>query len=376
MAVEVVMPKLGMSMKEGTVSVWNKKVGEAVAKGESIASIHSEKIEMDIEAPAEGTVIDIKVPEGQGVPPGTVICSIGAQTEQVAATDMKDQRKAEQRIKISPVARKIAEGAQLDIETLKGTGPDGRITKADVLKELDDRPERQPNPIVHQQHPVSMMRKTIASRMTDSLQNTAQLTITMKADVTKLAVLQAQLNETVKAKYDMKLTMTDLVAKAVTVSLLKHPQMNSVYQDGSLTVFDHVHLGIATALESGLAVPVIQHADRLPLLELAKKIKYYGKKVKDGKLLPDEIQGSTFTITNLGAYGVEYFTPILNTPETGILGVGTISSTPLYKGDQLTKSDILPLSLTFDHRALDGAPAAAFLRSVKEALEDPATILL
>ncbi|MEC1410195.1 dihydrolipoamide acetyltransferase family protein [Bacillus safensis] len=376
MAVEVVMPKLGMSMKEGTVSVWNKEIGETVNKGESIASINSEKIEMEIESPAEGTILDIKVPEGEGVPPGTVICYIGEGNEQIEEKKEKDlpPKQKKERKKISPVARKIAQSANLDIHTLVGTGPDGRITKADVLRALPDEKENQQNEPKHQ--PVSMMRKTIASRMMESLQTSAQLTITMKADVTKLTALQSELNETAGARHDMKLTMTDFVAKAVVLSLLEHPAMNSQYQNDRVETFEYVHLGIAAALDDGLAVPVIRHAEKLSLIELAKSIKSYGKKAREGKLLHDEIEGSTFTITNLGAYGVEHFTPILNPPEAGILGVGKTDHMPVYHGNELCKGTILPLSLTFDHRVLDGAPASQFLSTVKTYLENPVSILL
>lgn len=221
-----------------------------------------------------------------------------------------------------------------------------------------------------------MMRKTIASRMMESLQTSAQLTITMKADVTQLTNLQQQLNETAIARYDTKLTITDFVAKAAILSLLEHPAMNSQYHNGVLETFENVHLGIAAALDNGLAVPVIQHAERLTLIELAKSIKLYGQKAREGKLLHDEIQGSTFTLTNLGAYGVEHFTPILNPPEAGILGVGTMYDTPVYQEDELCKGTILPLSLTFDHRVLDGAPASAFLSTVKAHLEEPISTLL
>ncbi|MFP5202749.1 MULTISPECIES: dihydrolipoamide acetyltransferase family protein [Bacillus] len=376
MAVEVVMPKLGMSMKEGTVSVWNKEIGETVNKGESIASINSEKIEMEIESPAEGTILDIKVSEGEGVPPGTVICYIGEGNEQVEEKKEKDMqpKQKKERTKISPVARKIAQSANLDIHTLVGTGPDGRITKADVLRALPDEKETQQNEPKHQ--PVSMMRKTIASRMMESLQTSAQLTITMKADVTKLTALQSELNETAGAQHDLKLTMTDFVAKAVILSLLEHPAMNSQYQNDRVETFEYVHLGIAAALDHGLAVPVIRHAEKLSLIELAKSIKSYGKKAREGRLLHDEIEGSTFTITNLGAYGVEHFTPILNPPEAGILGVGKADHMPVYHENELCKGTILPLSLTFDHRVLDGAPASQFLSTVKTYLENPVSILL
>ncbi|MBR0633576.1 dihydrolipoamide acetyltransferase family protein [Bacillus altitudinis] len=376
MAVEVVMPKLGMSMKEGTVSVWNKEVGETVNKGESIASINSEKIEMEIESPAEGTILDIKVPEGEGVPPGTVICYIGEGNEQVERKKEKEiqSKPKKERKKISPVARKMANSANLDIDTLVGTGPGGRITKEDVLRALPERKEKKQNETVQQ--PINMMRKTIASRMMESLQTSAQLTITMKADVTKLKNLQQQLNETAIARYETKLTITDFVAKAAILSLLEHPAMNSQYHNGVVETFENVHLGIAAALDNGLAVPVIRHAERLTLIELAKGIKLYGEKAREGKLLHDEIKGSTFTITNLGAYGVEHFTPILNPPEAGILGVGTMYDTPVYREDELCKGTILPLSLTFDHRVLDGAPASAFLSTVKAHLEEPISILL
>ncbi|MER3125462.1 dihydrolipoamide acetyltransferase family protein [Bacillus pumilus] len=376
MAVEVVMPKLGMSMKEGTVSVWNKDVGETVNKGERIASINSEKIEMEIESPAEGTILDIKVSEGEGVPPGTVICYIGEGNEQVEEKKEKDvqPKPKKERKKISPVARKMANSANLDIDTLVGTGPGGRITKEDVLLALPKQTEKKQNETEHQ--PVNMMRKTIASRMMESLQTSAQLTITMKANVTKLIYLQHQMNETAIARYDTKLTITDFVAKAAILSLLEHPAMNSQYHNRHVETFENVHLGIAAALDNGLAVPVIRHAERLTLIELAKSIKLYGKKAREGKLLHDEIKGSTFTITNLGAYGVEYFTPILNPPEAGILGVGTMYETPVYREDELCKGTILPLSLTFDHRVLDGAPASAFLSTVKAHLEEPISILL
>ncbi|MGE7170733.1 dihydrolipoamide acetyltransferase family protein [Bacillus altitudinis] len=376
MAVEVVMPKLGMSMKEGTVSVWNKEVGETVSKGESIASINSEKIEVEIESPAEGTILDIKVSEGEGVPPGTVICYIGEGNEQVERKKEKEiqSKPKKERKKISPVARKMANSANLDIDTLVGTGPGGRITKEDVLRALPERKEKKQNETVQQ--PINMMRKTIASRMMESLQTSAQLTITMKADVTKLTNLQQQLNETAIARYETKLTITDFVAKAAILSLLEHPAMNSQYDNGVVETFENVHLGIAAALDNGLAVPVIRDAERLTLIELAKGIKLYGKKAREGKLLHDEIKGSTFTITNLGAYGVEHFTPILNPPEAGILGVGTMYDTPVYREDELCKGTILPLSLTFDHRVLDGVPASAFLSTVKAHLEEPLSILL
>lgn len=399
MAVEVVMPKLGMAMKEGIITSWNIKAGDNVAKGELIASINSEKIETEIEAPADGTVLDIAVSEDEGVPPGTVICYIGKPNEKVEmkeSTPVIEEKTsnieaqhvqhpepyvkevAKQRIKISPVAKKIAKSENLDIKALVGTGPGGRITKADVLKALEVRgnvpeiSEREESNAV----PVTGMRKAIANRMHASLQNSAQLTLTMKVDVTDLVALHKEIAEVVQKRYDNKLTITDFVSRAVVLALGEHKEMNSAYIDDAIHQFEHVHLGMAVALEKGLVVSAIRFANNLSLVELSKEIKNVAQKARAGSLSSDDMHGTTFTISNLGSFGIEYFTPVLNTPETGILGVGAIEHVPVYKGKKLRKGSMLPLSLTFDHRVLDGAPAAAFLRTIKHYLEEPITILL
>ncbi|MGE7881601.1 dihydrolipoamide acetyltransferase family protein [Bacillus sp. NPDC094077] len=400
MAVEVVMPKLGMAMKEGIITSWNIKTGDNVAKGELIASINSEKIETEIEAPADGTVLDIAVHEDEGVPPGTVICYIGKPNEKVEihesthavekltpSVEPQNVQHPElytkegtnkQRIKISPVAKKIAKTENLDIRALIGTGPGGRITKADVLKALEEKvtiPE-----VLEQEEskliPMTGMRKAIANRMHASLQNSAQLTLTMKVDVTDLVALHKEIAEVVQKRYDNKLTITDFVSRVVVLALGEHKEMNSAYIDDAIHQFEHVHLGMAVALDNGLVVPAIRFANNLSLVELSKEIKNVVQKAREGSLSSDDMQGTTFTISNLGSFGIEYFTPVLNTPETGILGVGAIEHVPVYKGEELQKGCMLPLSLTFDHRVLDGAPAAAFLRTIKRYLEEPVTILL
>ncbi|WP_074593535.1 dihydrolipoamide acetyltransferase family protein [Bacillus cereus] len=399
MAVEVVMPKLGMAMKEGIITSWNIKAGDNVAKGELIASINSEKIETEIEAPVDGTVLDIVVSEDEGVPPGTVICYIGKPNEKVEmqeSTHVVEEKTSnievqnvqnqepngkevsKQRIKISPVAKKIAKSENLDIKALVGTGPGRRITKADVLKTLEVRgivpeiSEKEESKAI----PVTGMRKAIANRMHASLQNSAQLTLTMKVDVTDLAALHKEIAEVVQKRYDNKLTITDFVSRAVVLALGEHKEMNSAYIDDAIHQFEHVNLGIAVALEKGLVVPAIRFANNLSLVELSKEIKNVAQKARAGSLSSDDMHGTTFTISNLGSFGIEYFTPVLNTPETGILGIGAIEHVPVYKGKKLKKGSMLPLSLTFDHRVLDGAPAAAFLRTIKHYLEEPITILL
>ncbi|UOE53582.1 dihydrolipoamide acetyltransferase family protein [Cytobacillus oceanisediminis] len=408
MSVEVVMPKLGMAMKEGTVSIWNKQVGDRVGKGEPIASVSSEKIEIDVESPAEGTLLEIAVPEGEGVPPGAVICYIGhpgekiapvsdsVQTEEPTADESpvketpvksKQVKTGGDRVKISPVARKMAEAGGINISEIQGTGPGGRITKEDVQEAMKQSrvqkaEEKQMDTSVlesseqAQEMKVSGIRKVIAGRMHDSLQQTAQLTMNMKVDVTELISLQKQTAETVQNRYENKLTVTDFIARAVVLSLQQHPHMNSAYINETIHLFKHVHLGMAVAIDKGLVVPVIRHSEKCSLIELSSSIKTLAQKARGGQLSSEEMQGSTFTISNLGSYGIEHFTPILNPPESGILGVGAVYDTPVFKGETIEKRSILPLSLTFDHRVLDGAPAAAFLQTVKQFLEEPVTMLL
>ena len=266
----------------------------------------------------------------------------------------------------------MAEAAKLDIETISGTGPGGRITKEDVQeaiktsRELVNLPKPEPVNIVAQaqpiieskQVPVSGIRKVIAERMYNSLQNSAQLTLNMKVDVTDLITLQRQIADTVQSRYQNKLTVTDFIARAVVLSLQEHGQMNSAYLDGKIHLYKSIHLGMAVALEKGLVVPVIRDADNCSFVELSRTIKDCAARARQGQISNEEMLGSTFTISNLGAYGIDHFTPILNSPETGILGVGAVNDIPVYKGEKLERRSILPLSLTFDHRVLDGAPAA------------------
>lgn len=417
MAADVIMPKLGMGMKEGTVVEWKKAAGDEVNKGDVVVVISSEKIEMEVEAPVDGVLLEIAVEAGEVVPIGTAIGHIGHSGEQVvkAATptassapqQLSEQETEEQTsnvsessssmpilrkagVKISPVARKIAVAAGLNIEGLAGTGPGGRITKEDVEKAIQ---EGKNGEVATTQQVVSLeahhedaaqlvpmngMRKIIAERMHESLRNSAQLTMTMRVDVTDLLALKKQAANQVENSREAgdRLTVTDFIARAVVRALQEHVQMNSTYTRHGIETYSHVHLGIAVALENGLVVPVIRHAERMSVLELSRTIRNLSQRARKNQLNPEEMSGSTFTITNLGAYHIETFTPILNPPETGILGVGVAHDMPVYVGDLLHRRSLLPLSLTFDHQVLDGAPAAAFLHTIKEYLEHPYRMLL
>lgn len=425
MAVEIFMPKLGMSMKEGTVVEWLKKKGDKVKKGESVVVISSDKIETDIEAPQDGVLLEILVEQDETVEVGKVIGYIGQEGEEAGDQSNEAPQEIPQQamqevavsvgtiepkailrqtsrhmLRVSPAARKLAREAGIDLSNIKGSGPKGRITKADVekaiqLKQASLQPvsEKQmieetgqitiaeTSQITTEQKgvtvkPVTGMRKVIATRMFASLQQTAQLTIHMKVDVTELLELQKKLREELQDEPDIKLTITDFIARATVLALCAHKQMNSLYQNGNIHTYDSVHLGIAVALENGLVVPVIPYAEKLSLKEISKKIKELSVRAREGKLSSEEMKGSTFTITSLGAYGVEFFTPVLNPPEVGILGVGTVTDTPVFVGDAIQKRKILPLSLTFDHQVIDGAPASQFLTTIKNYLEKPYKMLL
>jgi pyruvate dehydrogenase E2 component (dihydrolipoamide acetyltransferase) len=422
LAHEVIMPKLGMAMVEGTVIAWKKRAGDAVKKGEGIVEISSEKIEMELEAPADGVLLRIDVAEGGVVPYGTVLGVVGEPNESVAvpaavsaaarvesaaslaaaepppaapaaagapALAAGAPARSREGVKISPVARKMAEEAGLDYTNIAGSGPQGRITKEDIEAALAARVDEGNAPAeqvsvdegpigeTHAEHiPVTGMRKVIAERMRNSLMQSAQLTMTTHADVTELLRMKEKVSGEMQNRYGVKLTVTDLIARAAVLALSRHKEMNSAFLGDRIELYEEVHLGIAVALEKGLVVPVIKRAGKLSLAELSREIKTLGVRARQNQLAPDEMKGSTFTITNLGGYGVETFTPILNPPETGILGVGAVRDTPVFVGDELARRSMLPLSLTFDHRVLDGAPAAAFLAAVKRCLEDPYSLLL
>ncbi|CAB3393121.1 dihydrolipoamide acetyltransferase family protein [Kyrpidia spormannii] len=452
MAVEIVMPKLGMSMENGTVMQWHKHPGDPVEKGEPLVAVSSEKIEYEIEAPASGVLLEILVPEEGVVPCGTVIGYVGQPGER-ANTAMEGKLEAasasaapgselrrEDRIKISPAARKMARSAGIDTSSLVGTGPGGRITVEDVQRAMADA--SLPSGIAGEMRaldvagpdaargtgkagvtgtsaeptmatgetttaeatsgmgafsgaekasshgpkwlpedagnisrvPLRGMRKVIAQRMQNSLLETAQLTLTARADVTQALRLLRELAQ--EWGEEKKPTMTDLVARAAIAALREHPEMNSRFVEGQVEIHSLIHLGIAVALDKGLVVPVIRDAGGMTFAQLSAAIRMLSRRARDHELDSAEMAGSTFTVTNLGQYGVEWFTPILNPPETGILGVGRAEDAPVYCGDVLERRTLLPLSLTFDHRVVDGAPAAQFLAMVKRGLEHPLDLLV
>jgi len=422
----IVMPKLGMTMTEGTIVEWHKEIGEPVSEGEPVLTISSEKLTQELEAPASGILLAKNAEVDDLLEVGAAIAVIGeergAVQEVAAAVAVADREETEiavnvapsapaapvresapkkvqgERIFITPLARKMAKEHQLDIALIEGTGGNGRITKRDIERALQEgrpvavaepalapvqtsAPAPAPAKAIHNENigaGLNPMRKVIARNMRRSLEQTAQLTLHRKVSANALIDFQDTLRKQVEeADLDVKLTVTVLVARAAVLALQDMKQVNSHYVDGTLTEFDEVHLGIATALADGLVVPVVKNAHQKTIGTLAKEIKEVSTKARNGEASGDLLSGSTFTITNLGASGIEYFTPILNTPETGILGVGSFQEElALDEDGQVKLVKKIPLSLTFDHQIVDGATAAEFLNKLTKYTETPYLLVL
>ncbi|GAJ26433.1 dihydrolipoamide acetyltransferase component of acetoin dehydrogenase complex [Liquorilactobacillus sucicola DSM 21376 = JCM 15457] len=409
MATEIIMPKLGLTMTEGTVYKWVKNEGDEVKKGDIVATINSEKLTADVDAPSDGTLIKILVPEGEDAKCKAPIGYIGAageaigeskaveakaaqtagqnetpqleeeETVKTEAPQPHEQNHETDRIFITPLARKIAAEKGWDYRQIKGTGGNGRITKRDVENYT---PAVQPvTPVattVSAGAGLTGMRQIIAQRMMSSLQNTAQVTLQRKADITSLMAFREDMKQKVSQPLvDGQLSITTLVTKAAILALRKTPQMNAWYQAGKYEQVDSVNIGMAVALDDGLVVPVVKGADSMTLTELGRSLNTVISDAREGTLDGSAYSGGTFTISNLGRSGVEYFTPVINQPEIGILGVGTLLKELALRDDGSVKQIAkLPLSLTFDHQIIDGAPAADFLAEIVAHLEDPYTLII
>jgi pyruvate dehydrogenase E2 component (dihydrolipoyllysine-residue acetyltransferase) len=397
-AIEVTMPKFGLTMHEGTVQRYFKAVGEPVAAGEPLYEVETEKVLYEVEAPASGVMALQLVGEGDTVECGVAVAIIAEAGEDLAdlasrygngaaatkpapaapAIDRTGTRPptaaaARQaplaRRPVSPVARKLAAELQIDIDAIEGTGPGGRITREDVERAAAPasaaaQPSaRQPVAAISataERIPLRGARKVIAERMHSSLRDTAQITITTEADVTAATELRAHLKQTFDVTY------TDMLVHSAARALVRHPRMNSHLDGAEIVTPREVNVGIAVALDEGLIVPIIRDAARKPLSDIAIESRALGEKAHAGRLKLEDVTGGTFTVTNLGTYGIDAFTPILNHGETGILGVGRIVEKPAVYRGQIAQRAMMTLSLTFDHRVIDGAPAAEFLATVIE----------
>lgn len=392
MAVEVVMPKFGLTMNDGIIKRLLRRPGENVAEGEPLFEVETEKVLNEVPSPATGVLVAFLFNEEDTVDCGVVLAVIAEPGEN--ADELKQRYRAAApaqsapssaaspigqpvqpaeasgtRRAITPIARKRAAELGVDLARVTGTGPGGRVTREDVERAAVAPPPQPAAPsaavsatslAAADTLPLKGIRKTIAERMMQSLHGSAQLTISIEADVTAATDLRGQLGR------EFDFTYTDLMVHAAARALRRHPRLNSALADVVIRMNPEINVGVAVALDEGLIVPVIRNADRKPLKQIAAETKDLSRRAREGKLRVEEVEGGTFTITNLGTYGVDAFTPIINHGQAAILGLGRIVERPAVYRGEIARRSMMTLSLTFDHRIVDGAPAAAFLQTVIE----------
>ena len=378
MADKIFLPQWGMGMQEATVIKWLKNEGDKVKKGDPVVEVESSKVNAEVEATADGIILKIKENEGEVVKVGGVLAFIGKEGETIedeqelktepAQTNKSRVEKDNKNIKvqITPIARKLAKDLKINLEEIAGTGPNGRITEQDIKnhKSSDDG-----NTSDNQ---ISGIRKIISLRMTQSSQ-IPSVTLTTKVDVTECVKFQSNLLSDWR-KEKVIHTFQDIIAKEVSNSLSEFNIFNSHFVDNQIKTFNEINLGIAYALKEGLVVPVIKKSQEKSLLEIAKEIRGFSSKEKKG-FSQEDISGSTFSITSLNSTIVDSFNPLINPPEVGILGIGRISEETQVISENLTSRKICFFNLTFDHRVVDGFPAAKFLESIVNNIQNPQSLV-
>jgi len=401
MAIKVAMPKLGLTMTEGTIIEWKKKEGERVEKGEILYVLETEKVTYEVEAPVSGILGKIVAKEGDVVPIGGVVAYILQAGETLADVVELAIEKAEaevpvekkkvvvettkvpREVKISPLARKVAEEHGIDISTIKGTGPEGRIVKEDILRALEESKavaelaiKEEVIPVDEKIIPLTSTRKTIARRMAESFQAAPHFYLTIEVDTKELERVHQQLIPSADSKVGIRLTYTDLLIKIVAKALEEYPEINCAFTDGGIKVFSRIDIGLVTAVEGGLVVPVIRQANKKSASEIAKDRAELTEKARQRKLSLDEMTRSTFTIFNLGMLGIDQFSAIIQPPEGAILAIGRIIDKPVTTQAEIVIRPMMSLTLSIDHRVLDGVSGARFLQRVKELIENSALMFL
>jgi len=423
----VLMPRLSDTMTEGVIAGWQKNVGDTVKKGEVLADIETDKATMELESYKDGILLYQGAKAGEKILVNDLLCVIGAAGTNVDAIVAAVKSGAgatataaspaasnaapaaapstpapvaapaptapavqvvvnEGRIFASPLARKMAEERGIDLRYVKGTGDNGRITKFDIdgytpastatvaapaSVTAASAPQVASGVVSFEDQPVSQMRKTIARRLSESLFTAPHFYITMSIDMDAAVAARAKINEVAP----VKISFNDMVVKATALSLKQHPKINSSWLGDSIRTNHHVNIGIAVAVDEGLLVPVVRFADTKTLSEIGVAVKGFAQKAKDKKLQPSDWEGSTFTISNLGMFGVDEFTAIINPPDACILAVGGIAQVPVVKNGQVVPGNVMKVTLSCDHRVVDGAAGAAFLQTLKSLLEEPLRML-
>ena len=421
MAEIVRMPKLSDTMTEGVVAAWHKKVGDKVKSGEVLAEIETDKATMEFESFTDGVLLHIGVEKGKTAAVDSVLAVLGKEGEDITAllagaasaapkveavssVPEKEEKPKEQeqvqgqekpptivapapaptptpkpapatngRTKASPLAKQLAEEKGIDIGRVHGTGPEGRVTKQDV-ENFTNGGSSYSVPQVEQfeEVPVSQMRKTIAKRLSESLFTAPHFYLTLEIDMERAMRVREAINKQVAPE---KVSFNDLVIKAVAASLKQHPKVNSSWLGDRIRYNQHVHIGVAVAVEEGLLVPVVRFADGKSLRVIGAEVRDLAKKAKEKKLQPADWEGNTFTISNLGMFGIEEFTAIINPPDACIMAIGGIMEKPVVRNGQIVIGHTMKVTLSCDHRVVDGATGAVFLNTFKGMLEEPALML-
>ena len=414
MAEVINMPRLSDTMEEGTLAKWYKKVGDTVKEGEILAEIETDKATMEFESFHDGILLHIGIDEGSTAPVDSIIAIIGSKGEDISSLlknadikvkeepkpevkeepkpEVKEEPKPEvkeepkpvsnnnkpsDRILISPLAKSLAKEKGIDISSVKGTGDNGRIIKRDIdsFKPSNYSQFSQPSPQLTEssyETQNSTMRKAIAKRLADSKFSAPHYYLNIELEMDNMISFRKQFIQT----QNIKISFNDIIAKAVSLSLAKHPKVNSRWYDDKIIFNEHVHLGVAVAVDDGLIVPIVKFANSKDLPQINSEIKDFAERAKNKKLTPAEIEGSTFTISNLGMFGIESFTSIINQPNSAILSIGAIVQKPIIKNNEVVVGNTMKLTLACDHRTVDGATGSLFLKTLKEYVENPVSILI
>ncbi len=417
MAESVKMPKLSDTMTEGVVSKWHKNVGDTVKNGDLLAEIETDKATMEFESFQDGVLLYRGVEEGQAAPVDSVLAILGQAGEdykalleefsknaakpaeeaapakveapkeeakptpvaevkaepkpQVKAAPVKEEKSADGRLKASPLAKKLAEEKGINVNAIKGSGDGGRIVKRDIENYKGGFVSLASMEESYTEVPVSQMRKTIARRLAESKFSAPHFYLTMDIDMDRCIDAREAINKVA----GVKISFNDIVIKACAAALRENPKVNSSWLGDKIRYNEHIHIGMAVAVEEGLLVPVIRFADAKTLSQIATETKDLGGKAKEKKLQPADWEGNTFTVSNLGMFGIEEFTAIINPPDACILAVGAIKQVPVVKNGQLVPGNVMRVTLSCDHRVVDGATGAKFLVSLKNYLENPVLLL-
>ena len=405
MPVEIVMPKLGLTMTEGLIVEWRKKEGDPVKKGDILFVLETEKVTYEVEAPEDGSLGKILVKEQETVPVGAIVAYLLKPGESAAAITATPAAapKAEAaspapaaaapaaaptlaapaggRVKATPLARKVAREYGIDLAAVAGTGPGGRVLREDVEKAkaagIQKPAAAAPAAPAAEEKlvPFTGMRRTIAKKMLQSKVESAQTYMSNTVDASRLQAYREELLPFVEKKYGVRLTITDLMMKITGAALREHPVINTRWTDKGVLYLPEVHMGMAMALDEGLIVPVIKSVNAKSLGQIALDRTALIKKGKTNSFLPDDIKGSTFTLSAMGMFGIEQFTAIINQPENAILGVAAIIDKPVVVKGQIVIRPMMNVNLSYDHRTIDGAEAGKFMQTLKAFIEEPVLIL-